>query len=50
MKFPQIVQDSTIESFQHRGFVVTPGVLDADEIARFGEAVDREVAARRKKA
>jgi ectoine hydroxylase-related dioxygenase (phytanoyl-CoA dioxygenase family) len=35
-----------VEAFRRDGFVVVPGLLDGDELARFGAAVDAAVAAR----
>ena len=44
--YPQRLEPGVIEEFQSRGFVVTPDVLSADEVERFGAAVDAEVARR----
>jgi hypothetical protein len=35
-----------VENFRRDGFVVVPGLLSADEIRRFGSAVDEAVARR----
>ena len=46
MKFPLTLDPAVVETFRNDGFVLTPGVFSAGEIARFREAVDTEVAAR----
>ena len=44
--FPIVLAPSVIDAFRAQGFVVTPDVLTSAEVARYGEAVDRAVAAR----
>ena len=41
-----LLSSDTIEEFQANGFVVTENMLDRDEIARYGQAVDDAVATR----
>lgn len=41
--FPITLEPDLIEVFQSRGFVVTPDVLSAEEIDRYGRAVDQEI-------
>ena len=44
--YPHKLPADLIEAFERDGFVVTPGVFSANELAAYGEAVDREVARR----
>ncbi len=44
--FPYIVPGALIREFAERGFVITPNLLTANEIARYGTAIDEEVARR----
>jgi ectoine hydroxylase-related dioxygenase (phytanoyl-CoA dioxygenase family) len=41
-----LVSDDLIRNFRRDGFVVVPGLLSAEELERFGAAVDRAVAIR----
>ncbi len=44
--FPYTLQQTTIDDFAENGYVVTDGVLGADEVRSYGDAVDVEVARR----
>jgi len=44
--YPHNISLSTVREFDDNGFVVTPGVFEAEELARYTSAVDAEVARR----
>jgi ectoine hydroxylase-related dioxygenase (phytanoyl-CoA dioxygenase family) len=43
LTYPITLEPDLIQAFQSRGFVVTPDVLSAEELDRYGRAVDAEI-------